>query len=139
MISIEVLTGVLLLCILVTFALGAPVGLALGGIAMAVGYVTWGDALFNVIPTTLEDTHFSFILLAIPLYIYMGQLLTRSGIGDAMFSASQMLIGRVRGSLAISDHVCVIDTKLRWPYVYWCLDSCAYHHHSTDRLRGDFM
>ncbi|WP_204359656.1 TRAP transporter large permease [Marinomonas primoryensis] len=102
MISIEVLTGVLLLCILVTFALGAPVGLALGGIAMAVGYVTWGDALFNVIPTTLEDTHFSFILLAIPLYIYMGQLLTRSGIGDAMFSASQMLIGRVRGSLAIS-------------------------------------
>jgi tripartite ATP-independent transporter DctM subunit len=102
MISIEVLTGVLLLCILVTFALGAPVGLALGGIAMGVGYATWGDALFNVIPTTLEDTHFSFILLAIPLYIYMGQLLTRSGIGDAMFSASQMLIGRVRGSLAIS-------------------------------------
>jgi tripartite ATP-independent transporter DctM subunit len=69
---------------------------------MGVGYSTWGDALFNVIPTTLEDTHFSFILLAIPLYIYMGQLLTRSGIGDAMFSASQMLIGRVRGSLAIS-------------------------------------
>ncbi|CUB03694.1 TRAP transporter large permease [Marinomonas fungiae] len=102
MMSIEVLTGVLLVCILVSFALGAQVGLALGGIAMAVGYITWGDALFNVIPTTLEGTYFSFILLAIPLYIYMGQLLTRSGIGDAMFSASQMVIGKVRGSLAIS-------------------------------------
>lgn len=102
MMSIEVLTGVLFVCVIAAFALGAPVGLALGGIAMAIGYVTWGDALFNVIPTTLEDTHFSFILLAIPLYIYMGQLLTRSGIGDAMFNASQMLIGRVRGSLAIS-------------------------------------
>lgn len=102
MISIEVLTGVLLVCILAAFILGAPVGLALGGIAMAVGYATWGEGLFNVIPTTLEDTHFSFILLAIPLYIYMGQLLTRSGIGDAMFNASQMVIGRVRGSLAIS-------------------------------------
>ncbi|MAF15780.1 MAG: C4-dicarboxylate ABC transporter permease [Marinomonas sp.] len=100
--SIEVLTGVLLVCILVSFALGAPVGLALGGIAMGVGYITWGDALFNVIPTTLEGTYFSFILLAIPLYIYMGQLLTRSGIGDAMFSASQLIIGKVRGSLAIS-------------------------------------
>jgi tripartite ATP-independent transporter DctM subunit len=32
----------------------------------------------------------------------MGQLLTRSGIGDAMFNASQMVIGRIRGSLAIS-------------------------------------
>ncbi len=100
--GIELLTGVLLLCILIFFALGAPVGLALGGIAMAIGYMTWGDGIFNVIPTTLEATYFSFILLAIPLYIYMGQLLTKSGIGDAMFNASQMLIGKVRGSLAIS-------------------------------------
>ena len=100
--GIELLTGVLLLCILIFFALGAPVGLALGGIAMAVGYMTWGEGIFNVIPNTLEATYFSFILLAIPLYIYMGQLLTKSGIGDAMFDASQMLIGKVRGSLAIS-------------------------------------
>jgi tripartite ATP-independent transporter DctM subunit len=100
--GIELLTGVLLLCILIFFALGAPVGLALGGIAMAIGYLTWGEGIFNVIPTTLESTFFSFILLAIPLYIYMGQLLTKSGIGDAMFNASQLLIGRVRGSLAIS-------------------------------------
>ncbi|MDO6564466.1 TRAP transporter large permease subunit [Amphritea sp. 1_MG-2023] len=100
--GIELLTVVLLVCILVFFALGAQVGLALGGIAMAVGYMTWGDGIFNVIPTTLESTYFSFILLAIPLYIYMGQLLTKSGIGDAMFNFSQMLIGRVRGSLAIS-------------------------------------
>ncbi|WP_108444911.1 TRAP transporter large permease [Halomonas denitrificans] len=100
--DIELLTGVLLLCILIFFALGAAVGLALGGIAMAIGYMTWGDGIFNVIPTTLESTFFSFILLAIPLYIYMGQLLTKSGIGDAMFNASQLLIGKVRGSLAIS-------------------------------------
>ncbi|MRI34836.1 C4-dicarboxylate ABC transporter permease [Endozoicomonas sp. OPT23] len=100
--SIEVLTLLLLACILVSFALGAPVGLALGGIAMAVGYMTWGEGIFTLIPTTIESNFFSFILLAIPLYIYMGQLLTRSGIGDAMFNASQMLIGRIRGSLAIS-------------------------------------
>ena len=100
--GIEMLTVVLLLCILVFFALGAQVGLALGGIAMAIGYMTWGDGIFNVIPSTLEATYFSFILLAIPLYIYMGQRLTKSGIGDAMFNFSQMLIGRVRGSLAIS-------------------------------------
>ncbi|SDH37894.1 TRAP transporter, DctM subunit [Vibrio xiamenensis] len=100
--GIEMLTAVLLGCILLAFVLGAQVGLALGGIAMAVGYLTWGDTIFNIIPTTIESTFFSFILLAIPLYIYMGQLLTRSGIGDAMFNASQLAIGRVRGSLAIS-------------------------------------
>lgn len=100
--GIEALTGVLLLCVLTFFALGAPVALALGGIAMSVGYMVWGDGIFNVIPTTLEATYFSFVLLAIPLYIYMGQLLTKSGIGDAMFNATQMVIGKVRGSLAIS-------------------------------------
>jgi tripartite ATP-independent transporter DctM subunit len=100
--GIELLTVVLLFGILIFFALGAPVGLALGGIAMMIGYFTWGDGIFNVIPTTVESTFFSFILLAIPLYIYMGQLLTHSGIGDAMFKASQMMIGKVRGSLAIS-------------------------------------
>ncbi len=100
--GIEMLTLVLLGCILTAFALGAQVGLALGGIAMGVGYLVWGDALFNIIPTTVESTFFNFILLAIPLYIYMGQILTRSGIGDAMFNASQLVIGRVRGSLAIS-------------------------------------
>lgn len=102
MISVELLTAVLFGCILIAFALGAQVGLALGGIAMLVGYFTWGDAVFNVVPTTLEDNFFNFILLSIPLYIYMGQLLTRSGVGEAMFSASQAVIGRVRGSLAIS-------------------------------------
>lgn len=100
--GIEMLTMVLLACILTAFVLGAQVGLALGGIAMAVGYLVWGDALFNIVPTTVESTYFDFILLAIPLYIYMGQILTRSGIGDAMFNASQLAIGRLRGSLAIS-------------------------------------
>lgn len=104
--SIEVLTMLLLGCILVSFALGAPVGLALGGIAMGIGYLTWGEVIFTLVPTTIESNFFSFILLAIPLYIYMGQLLTRSGIGDAMFNASQMLIGRIRGSLAVSV-ICV--------------------------------
>lgn len=100
--GIELLTVVLLGCILLAFAFGAPVGLALGGIAMAIGYMTWGEGIFNLIPSTIDTTYFSFILLAIPLYIYMGQLLTRSGIGDAMFNASQLIIGRIRGSLAVS-------------------------------------
>ncbi|EPM4293152.1 TRAP transporter large permease [Vibrio fluvialis] len=100
--GIEMLTLLLLGCILTAFVLGAQVGLALGGIAMGVGYLVWGESLFNIIPTTVESTFFNFILLAIPLYIYMGQILTRSGIGDAMFNASQLAIGRVRGSLAIS-------------------------------------
>ncbi len=100
--GIETLSIVLLLCLLFFFIIGSPVGLALGGIAMLIGYFSWGTGIFNVIPTTIESIYFSYILLAIPLYIYMGQLLSHTGIGDAMFKASQLMIGKVRGSLAIS-------------------------------------
>ncbi|MDX1810291.1 MAG: TRAP transporter large permease subunit [Sulfurospirillaceae bacterium] len=100
--GIEFLSIILLACLLFFFIIGSPVGLALGGIAMLVGYFSWGAGIFNVIPTTIEGTYFSYILLAIPLYIYMGQLLAHTGIGEAMFKASQMMIGKVRGSLAIS-------------------------------------
>ncbi len=100
--SIEWITAILLASIFLAFALGAPVGFALGAIAMAVGLFTWGEVIFNLVPSTFEATLFSFILLAIPLYIYMGQILTRSGIGDAMFRLCQLAIGRVRGALAIS-------------------------------------
>jgi tripartite ATP-independent transporter DctM subunit len=100
--GIETLSIILLICLLFSFVIGSPVGLALGGIAMLIGYFSWGTGIFNVIPTTIEGTYFSYILLAIPLYIYMGQLLSHTGIGDAMFKASQLMIGKVRGSLAIS-------------------------------------
>ncbi|RXJ65308.1 C4-dicarboxylate ABC transporter permease [Halarcobacter ebronensis] len=100
--GIETLSIILLICLLFSFVIGSPVGLALGGIAMLIGYFSWGEGIFNVIPTTIEGTYFSYILLAIPLYIYMGQLLSHTGIGDAMFKASQLMIGKVRGSLAIS-------------------------------------
>ena len=43
----------------------------------------------------------SFILLAVPLFIFMGQILLRSGLGEAMFHAIYILAGRVRGGLAI--------------------------------------
>jgi tripartite ATP-independent transporter DctM subunit len=43
----------------------------------------------------------SFILLALPLFIFMGQILLNSGLGEAMFHAIHVLTGRIRGGLAI--------------------------------------
>jgi len=100
--SIEFLTLIFFIAIFISFALGAQVGFALGGIAMITGYLIEGSWVLNTTPSTLESNFLSTVLLAIPLYIYMGQILTRSGVGDAMFNTSQMLIGKLRGSLAIS-------------------------------------
>ena len=86
---------------LVFFVMGAQVGFALGGLAMAFAAVTWGTQAFNVIPTTIQNSTTNFLLLAIPLFIFLGQVLMRSGLGEAMFHSVHVLAGRLRGGLAI--------------------------------------
>lgn len=44
----------------------------------------------------------NWVLVAIPMFIYMGLMLDRSGIAEKMMDAMQKLFGRVRGGLAIS-------------------------------------
>jgi tripartite ATP-independent transporter DctM subunit len=99
--SIGLLTILLFLAVLFVFSMGAPVGFALGGVAMLFGLLTWGPQSFNIIPPTTMSGISSFILLALPLFIFMGQILLNSGLGEAMFHAIHVLMGRIRGGLAI--------------------------------------
>lgn len=99
--SIGLLTILLFVAVLLVFAMGAPVGFALGGVAMLFGLLTWGAQSFNIIPPTAMNAISSFILLALPLFIFMGQILLNSGLGEAMFHAIHVLMGRIRGGLAI--------------------------------------
>lgn len=99
--SIAQLTILLVAMVLIAFAAGVPVGFGLGGIAMLTATFTWGPQAYKVIPTTALSGVSSFILLSIPLYLFMGQILVRSGLGEAMFQAAYVLAGRIRGGLAI--------------------------------------
>jgi tripartite ATP-independent transporter DctM subunit len=99
--GIELLIIAIFCTMLLMFALGAPIGLSLGGIAMIFGYFYWGPQAFNLITTTTINSITNFLLLAIPLFIFMGQVLMRSGLGEAMFHSVHVLAGRLRGGLAI--------------------------------------
>jgi tripartite ATP-independent transporter DctM subunit len=99
--GIELLTVLLFLAVLTAFAAGIPVGFALGGVAMLFGWLTWGPQAFNIIPRTAHSAVSDFLLLAVPLFIFMGQVLMHSGIGERMFHAAHVLAGRIRGGLAV--------------------------------------
>jgi tripartite ATP-independent transporter DctM subunit len=92
---------VLVVALLLLFCLGMPVAFAMGGVALIAGYLTWGPQMFNVIPTTAFSQINSFVLLAVPLFLFMGQMLLRSGLGEAMFQAMHIMAGRVKGGLAM--------------------------------------
>ena len=99
--SVELLTVVLFVSVLLVFASGMPVGFGLGAVAMTIATFTWGPQAYKLIPTTTLNSVTSFILLSIPLFLFMGQMLVRSGLGEAMFQAAYVLAGRLRGGLAL--------------------------------------
>jgi tripartite ATP-independent transporter DctM subunit len=99
--SIELLTILLVILMMIFFAAGLPVGFVLGGIAMLLAVLTWGPQAFKSIPISALNAVNGFVILAVPLFIFLGQILLHSGLGEAMFHAVHILSGRLRGGLAI--------------------------------------
>lgn len=96
----------LLAAFIVLFALlllRVPIGLALGlvgtiGFAFIVGL---SPALRNV-GSVASDTVLSYDYAVIPMFILMGNLITRSGISNDLYKASNTWFGGMRGGLAIA-------------------------------------
>ncbi len=87
--------------LLISFASGLPLCFGLGGVAMLIGLVFFGPESMFLVTQAAYGTMLSFVLMAIPLFIFMGSLLSESGIADDLYSAMYHWMGPVRGGLAI--------------------------------------
>jgi len=93
-----VLFGVIFLAIL----LGYPVAFTLGGISVLVGIFVFDADFFYLLSLRIYGTMQNFVLLAVPLFVFMGIMLEKSGIAERLLHTMSMLFGKVRGGLAIS-------------------------------------
>ncbi len=82
--------------------LGFPVAFTLGGVALFFGYFTFGLNLFNLLPMRIWGVMTNVILIAVPLFVYMGSMLERSGIAEELLETMALLFGKIRGGLAMS-------------------------------------
>ena len=93
--------------------LGVPVGFSLGGSAIAVTaiavvldgvlgiYVPINFLRFSLVVDRVFGIMKSDVLVALPMFILMGNVLDRSGVAENMMRAQQRLLGRVPGGLAL--------------------------------------
>ena len=89
--------------------LGFPVALSLISIAFVFGLITFSDAVFFQFITKIEGIASNFILAAVPLFVFMGSMLERSGIAQQLFSAIHIWTRRLPGGLAIGTILmCII-------------------------------
>ena len=80
---------------------GIPVIFGLGGVAILWVIVLAGPEFLYSIPLQLISTTNSEVLLAMPMFILMGNFIAYSGIGDELFGVIHVWFGRLRGGLAM--------------------------------------
>jgi tripartite ATP-independent transporter DctM subunit len=95
-----------LLAVLVLAFLRIPLGFSLLIVAVAgISYLNSFEAARTLLPMTLTDAAFSYELAVIPLFILMGNVLSKTGISDDLFRTANAFLGAVRGGLALATMV----------------------------------
>jgi tripartite ATP-independent transporter DctM subunit len=106
--SAEFVTIGMFVGLLIGLFLGHPLAFVLGGLAVIFGYLGCGTSAYYMFLNQIWGTMDNYILVCIPLFILMAQLLDQSGVAEDLFSTMQYLFGPIRGGLAIA--VVVVST-----------------------------
>ncbi len=111
--SIELLTVLFFLSLLVFLLLGLPLSFVLGGVSIVFIYFTWGPEAFYMVAAQTWGTMNKFTLVAIPLFIFMAMILERSGVANDLYEMMYLWFGGLRGGLAIGTVViCAIFSAM---------------------------
>ena len=105
----EYLAIVLFVIIFILILRGYPVAFTLGGISIAFAYGVsllapdvFQMSTFYLLPSRIMGVVNNYVLMAVPLFIFMGIMLEKSGLAQSLLETMAMMFGRVRGGLAIS-------------------------------------
>jgi len=66
---------------------GIPVSFVLGGLSVWVGYWVLGEDFFRFLPSRIFGVMQNYVLIAVPLFIFMGVTLERAGIAEDLLRA----------------------------------------------------
>jgi len=96
--------GILMLSIfIVTILLGFPVAFTLIALALGFGYFAIGDIIFSLLVQRTYGVMSNDVLIAVPLFLFMGYLVERANVLDRLFRSLQLALSRVPGSLAVAS------------------------------------
>ncbi len=98
----EHLALAMVLSLFALLLLGYPVAFTLGGVALFFGFLGLDMVFFNLLPQRIWGIMNNVTLLAVPLFVFMGVMLERSGIAERLLESMSMLFGRMRSGMAIA-------------------------------------
>jgi len=98
----EYLAGWMFLFLTIVLMIGFPVTFTLMGTALIFGLIGFGFNFFNLLPLRIWGVMNNVTLMAVPLFVFMGVTLERSGLAEELLDTMSLVLGRLRGGLAIS-------------------------------------
>ena len=90
-----VLIGVMLFAIFIGF----PISFTLIFLGFVFGYLGFGKLVFYLMTLQFSMVMTEQTLAAVPLFVFMGIMMEQAGLMESLFSAFQMMLARVKGSL----------------------------------------
>ncbi len=86
---------------------GFPVAFSLAGVSLAFALIGWAAGVFdisfvNFLPNRIFGTMTNEVLIAVPLFVFMGVMLERSRVAEDLLANMGRLFGTLRGGLGIS-------------------------------------
>lgn len=103
----EILSGLMFVGVIGFLMIGFPVAFTLAGVSILFGVVGWSLGVFD--PSNfgaLAGRYIGFmtneVLVAVPMFIFMGVMLERSKIAEQLLSTMGKLFGNMNGGLGIS-------------------------------------
>ncbi len=99
--SSEAVVAVMFIALFVPVLLGFPLGFALMGVGAVVGFLVMGTPVFGIVYGQAFSILTNYTLVAVPLFVFMGVMVERSGIASSLFTTLEMWLYRLRGYLAV--------------------------------------
>ena len=82
--------------------LGFPIAFTLMALGVAFGFYAMGPRVFDLLVTNVYDIMANDVLVAVPLFLFMGYVVERSNILDRLFHSLQVAAKHIPGSLAVA-------------------------------------
>ena len=99
--NIGLITAIMFLSIIIGLVLGMPLAFCLVGIAVVFAFFLWGPNSLFIFQSQMFGYTETIILIAIPLFIFMANMLERSGAADALYDTMHRWMGNLPGGLAM--------------------------------------
>ncbi len=109
--SVEVITILMFAALMGSIAFGHPLAITLTAVATVFGLLTNGfdvPGLLGLFANNAWGIFLNYTLVAIPLFIFMAQILDRSKVSEGLFEALYIVLGGLRGGLGMA--VIVVST-----------------------------